>query len=254
MPKLVGAAAIAGFFVLALVASGCGGSALSADSTTSSSEAVTPVPLAMPGPTSVQDVPKGISSNATVMFLGADEPPPSPVADLYAVFRRPPRAADLAVQKVARMDGLADEFDIGPSTGSPPEPSLGKPLYEKTRLILGMESHGVYAVPTTTDSVCSGQFPDGAGGCGQPGPHGITMDYGEASSELLIYGLIGDDVEGVDAVVDGMTRPAELAENAYLLRLSQVRSANLDVVVLHLRDGGSDELPLSGIVGQSIQP
>ncbi len=152
------------------------------------------------------------------------------------------------------MDGLADETEIGPAAGSQPDPSLGQPLYDKTRLIFGTASRGVYAVPTGTDSLCWGQFPDGAGGCGQPGPHGITMDYGEAPGEFLIYGLIADDVQGVDAVVAGMTRTAELAENAYLFRLPNVRRADLEKVVLRLRGGGRDELPLGGIVGQALQP
>jgi hypothetical protein len=80
------------------------------------------------------------------------------------------------------------------------------------------------------------------------------MDDGNAAGELVVYGLIGDDVDGVEAVAAPVKRQAQLAEDAYLLRLPRARVRDLDAIILRLQDGSTERLPLGGALDQSIHP
>jgi hypothetical protein len=172
------------------------------------------------------------------MFVGPGKP--LPVRDLYGIFRRRATAADIAVAAVARDDGYEDD-------------ELGRPLYDQTRLLFGTRTQGVYALPTSTDAVCVSNFPNGGAGCGEPGPHGLTVDFDEASGQtpFVLYGLVGDDVQSVDFVfADGGLRHAEVRENAYYVQMPG-QQTDPDRFILHLRNGVSDVLPSGGTVGLS---
>ena len=56
--------------------------------------------------------------------------------------------------------------------------------------------------------------------------------------------MAGDDVESIDAVVAGATHHPDLGENAYVLELPAMRDEKPDKLIVHLRGGGTDELPL----------
>jgi hypothetical protein len=106
------------------------------------------------------------------MFLGGDAAsPPTPVRELYAVFRRSARPSDLHVQQLARQDAYGGS-DIGPDTPAHLQDAfraqIGAPLYVETRLLVGTIERGIYAVPTTAEAICLGSFPDGGGNCGRP--------------------------------------------------------------------------------------
>jgi hypothetical protein len=183
------------------------------------------------------------------MFLGGDaEDKPTPVRELYSVFRRSATPSDLYVRQLARRDthgGLIDEEpDTPPHIRSAFREQIGTPLYDDTRLIVGTTERGIYAMPTTADAICLGSFPDGGGGCGQPGPHGVKIGWDDASgdSPFLLYGIVGDDVSSVEVVVDGRRREAELGENGYRLVLG--RRPQLKEAILRLHGGATWVLPL----------
>lgn len=185
------------------------------------------------------------SDSGGLMFIRkADGNLPTTPREVYAVFRRPPRSSDVAMQKLARADGLLD------SVGGPGRAvaSLGRPLYADTRLIVGTVGDGVYALPTTTGAVCVGAVPNGGNGCTGTGggPHGLSVDYDAPSDgrPFRLYGLVGDDVVGVDAVVGGVARQAELGENGYSIELADAGWDRLSKLVLHLHGGATETVAL----------
>jgi hypothetical protein len=184
----------------------------------------------------------GGSVSIITFWGGGESHQPKPVRDLYAVFRRAPQTRDLRTQEIARADAYGDSLDDG-STGTAP---LGTPVYSETRLVSGTLNHGVYALPTTTQAVCTGALPNGGGSCGEPGPHGLTVAFDDPGHglPLRLYGLIGDEVRNVDLVAAGATHHAELGENAYGVELRGVRSTQLERLILYLGAGGTDALSL----------
>jgi hypothetical protein len=181
------------------------------------------------------------------MFLRGDAEP-TPVRELYAVFRRSAQPSDLFVQQLARRDApsdLSDEDLRLPHIQSVRE-LLGTPLYDDTRLIVGTTERGIYAIPTTAEAVCFGSFPDGGSGCGQPGPHGVRIEWDDPDdgSSFLLYGIVGDEVESVEALVGGRAREAELGENGYRLEVADRGRDQLQELILHLHGGATDTLNL----------
>ena len=146
--------------------------------------------------------------------------------------------SDARVQEIARADAL-------PELNA--DPTSGKPIYNDTRLVSGTAARGVYALPTTKQLVCLGVFPNGGGVCSSPGADGLTVGYEIApnSRPSLIYGLLGDDVRGLDVMVSGVTRQAQLGKNAYVLELAHAKGKRLERLILHLRDGTTTVIELS---------
>jgi hypothetical protein len=187
---------------------------------------------------------RAADSGGLIFIRKADGSLPTTPQEVYAVFRRPPRSSDVAMQKLARADGLLDSVG-GPGLAGA---SLGRPLYADTRLIVGSVGDGVYALPTTTGAVCVGAVPNGGSGCTGTGggPHGLSVDYDAPSDgrPFRLYGLVGDDVLGVDAVVGSVARQAELGENGYRIELADAGRAQLSKLVLHLRGGATETVAL----------
>ncbi len=174
----------------------------------------------------------------SVMIWGAGDDATSDTSprDLYEVFRRPPQENDTQAREVVKSEGVFRRPDLVPSD----------PIYEDTRLVAGTTSNGVYALPTTGQEICVGRFPNGGSGCQTPGPHGITIGYDDAEdgSSIFLYGLVGDDVRSVGAVMGGTEHQAQLGENGYFAELPSARGQQLEKVVIHLRSGESKELTL----------
>jgi hypothetical protein len=230
-------ARIAGIAAVGLALAGCGGTPAREHSAARTREVTSSGPFSTTissGHTSVVQFQRvGVKAVGSVVMWGNDGTPgrPVPVRDLYEVFRRDPGESDTQAQRIARADGYGDRFS-GP---------VGKPLYPDTRLVSGSTARGVYALPTSKQFICIGAFPRGGGGCLTPGQHGLTIDFdtrGDGSASL--YGLIGDDVQGIDAVVGGKTFRARLGENAYALSTNRQPTK----LVVHLRNGETDEIEL----------
>jgi len=184
------------------------------------------------------------------MFLGGrTASPPTPVRELYAVSRRSARTSDLYVQELARREaygGREAEPDTPAHIGAALHEQIGAPLYEETRLLVGTIERGIYAVPSTAETICLGSFPDGGGSCGRPTRHGVRVDYEAADddSSLLVYGIVGDDVESVEVVVGGQMREAELGENGCRLAITDGGPQQLQELILRLHGGATDKLNL----------
>lgn len=179
-----------------------------------------------------------VGNSGGMIFLGGDEisgsAQPRRAQDLYAVFRRTPQSVDLRVRQTATVDMF-----VGNLGDDPTESVLGEPIYADTRLVSGAPGNGLYAYPTTKDAVCVGHMPNGGGGCGEPGPHGLTVGYDDPANggPLVLYGLVGDDVRSIDVVLGGVTRHTELTQNGYILRIPNAAGSSVEHLTLHLRDG-----------------
>jgi hypothetical protein len=202
----------------------------------------------MSRPTTTGDTPQKGSDNiggasGSMIFLDGGEisgsaEPTSP-QDLYAVFRRASNGEDLRVRETATEDSFVDS-----AGNDPTESALGEAMYGETRLVSGTPGNGLYAYPTTKDAVCVGHMPNGGGACGDPGPHGLTVGYDEPADgePFITYGLVGDDVRSIDVVIDGITHHAEVRENGYMLEVPAGRGGQTEHLILHLRDGTTDDL------------
>jgi hypothetical protein len=49
-------------------------------------------------------------------------------------------------------------------------------------------------------------------------------------------------VRSIDVVIDGITHHAEVRENGYMLEVPVSRGAEIEHLILHLRDGTTDDL------------
>jgi hypothetical protein len=174
-------------------------------------------------------------SGSIVFFSDNGSTPRRAAQELYAVFNRPPGAADHAAAALASADG----FLAPPGDSSPAAERLGRPSYPDTRLVAGTIRRGLYATPTTAGAVCIGVIPNGGGGCAEPGPHGITLGWDDAGdgSPSDVYGMAGDDVRSVEFTVDGKPRTVDVADNAYRLEIPRASRPDLETFVLHLTDG-----------------
>jgi len=178
----------------------------------------------------------GGSSGSMVFFgdsTGADRPP----RDLYAILRRPRDERDARAEAAARGGG---PLPLPP--GHDGVDDLGQPVYSETRMAMGTPDDGFYVVPTTTDKVCWGVFPNGGSGCAGVGQRGLTVAWDDdpAKGRFVVYGLVDDDVRAVDLVIGGVARRARSGENAYLLAVDRAHGGTVEKIVLHLDDGTTE--------------
>lgn len=61
----------------------------------------------------------------------------------------------------------------------------------------------------------------------------------------MLRGIVADSVESVDLVVAGATHEARMGENAFGLSLDGTHEADVDRLVLHRRDGTTNEIDLT---------
>jgi hypothetical protein len=97
----------------------------------------------------------------------------------------------------------------------------------------------------TTDhgAVALSLDPEGSAACGQPTVDGLLFAAELRKRDAIVYGLVGDDVQAVDLVIDGVTRRAKLGENGFALDVSNPVGKTLEQVVLHNEDGSRTTFP-----------
>ena len=97
--------------------------------------------------------------------------------------------------------------------------------------------------PTRSDL---GSFPHGGGSCGRPTRHGVRVACNAADddSSVLLYGIVGDDVESIEVVVGAQVREAELGKNGYRLAVADGGRQQLQELILHMHGGATDTLNL----------
>jgi hypothetical protein len=194
------------------------------------------------------------STSVTFYAYDPDEERRS-VKELYGVFRRPRNDADRSAGELAARWGA---LDFGPAAEYPRPAGvseadwrlaqLGNVVEAEGRLLLaglGGEVDMLYAAPTDNDCIAHALLPNGGSGCAAPGPDGLHMGWDQTEAgDLVVFGLVADQIESVDFVIGEMTHEAPMGENAFGLRLERAREADLERVVLHRRDGTTSEIEL----------
>jgi hypothetical protein len=194
----------------------------------------------------------------TSVQLAAYDPeaPKRPVRELYGVFRRPRTDADRSAGELASRWGALDFGNGIEDRGPPPGVSAeswrgalpGDVVHEEGRLLLaglGGEEDMLYAAPTRNDHVAHALLPNGGGGCGAPGPDGLHLGWTQTErGDLVVYGLVSDEIASVAVVVGGQAHEARMGENAFGLRLERTHEADLERVVLYRSDGTTTEIGL----------
>jgi hypothetical protein len=188
-------------------------------------------------------------ASAAFMFgslgVSGEEAGRRPVRELYAAFSRPRNDADRRAGKLAASRGA---LDPGTRREGDPEPAHGAVLEEDGRLLLeglGGEEDAIYAAPTANDYVALAVLPNGGGSWTVPGPDGLVLGWTSSPGGLVVHGLVEDEVDSVDVVCAGETHAARMGENAFGLRLEQVRPDDLERLVLRRRDGSESAIPLA---------
>ena len=149
---------------------------------------------------------------------------------LYGVFSRP----------ASEHDGAARSWAEGTHAG------LGSTLLkDDARLLLagaGLEGGDLVGAPTTNSEVCVAILPRESGSCGKWLDFGLQVNGEQRAGRLLVYGVVADEVQGVEVVASGHRRHARMGENAYACELPG--GAELEEVILRLADGAVETVQL----------
>jgi hypothetical protein len=167
-------------------------------------------------------------------WYGGDEEP-IPVRELYSVFERPRGEAERRAEPLAAVSWTG----LGPGDVSPSE---GRVFHAG----LGGDMDAIFAAPFGNDRLAVAVLPNGGGHWGaRPGSDGLLLICNQLETgDLVVHGIVADSVESVDLVVAGVTQATRLGENGFGLRLADTREAEVDRLVLHRRDGTTNEIDL----------
>jgi hypothetical protein len=173
---------------------------------------------------------------ATGWLVFSDDDDAVPVRELYGVFARPRTDADRDAERVAEVAWSG--IDWG-----------GEICLAEGRVLLaglGADDDYLYAAPLGSGRLVVAVLPNGGGGSGRPGPDGLLMLGSQRETgDLVVHGVVADAIESVDLVVAGATHQARMGENAFGLRLEHTHEADVDRLVLHRRDGTTNEIELA---------
>jgi hypothetical protein len=192
---------------------------------------------AEPVPTKRTKTEREARSGTAYAVIGAQgNEDPRPFAELYSVFSRPATARDRSF-----ADEIANYAE-----------GCGEPLPDKARVLVsgvGESGSDLVAVPTSKGLMAYALLPMGGGGCGRPFAGGLMMAGQIMSDAVVNYGLVPDDVESVEVVVNGVARTAWLGENGFAI---EIKGAPRDIdleqppgivgrLLVHRRDGTTQE-------------
>jgi hypothetical protein len=174
------------------------------------------------------------AGTSSLGWYGGDEQP-TPVRELYGVFRRPRNEADLRAERLAAVSWTG----LGPGDVSPAE---GRVFFGG----LGGEVDTIFAAPFGNDRLAVAVLPNGGGQWGaRPGPDGLLLICHQLESgDLVLHGIADDSVESVEIAVAGVTHEAQMGENGFGLRLRGTHEVDQERLVLHRRDGTTNEINL----------
>lgn len=164
--------------------------------------------------------------------------PDRTVMRIFARSATPGDAVPASIQNtLAQFAGAPVDSAINPGTSI---------LSDARRAITdaGSAQASLYLVPTDKGSLCMLWAPDAyGGGCTAgfaPGVHAVYL-RGFSNGQSWVWGILRNDVTGVDAVVNGQALPVTLAQSAFFYQGSSLP----DSLQLTLTDGSITTLSLS---------
>jgi hypothetical protein len=219
---------VAALACVAALAAGCGSEIRKESSKPAPREEPRPAETA-PTPTRAQEDAR--SATAYGFMSAAGEEDPRPVVELFGVFDRPGTEAEIAMADQAKH--FAD-----------PEGNCGEVIRKKTRILLtdvGATGRDLVAAPTSKGFVAYGVVPDGGGGCGRPMKGGLMIGGDISPDSALHYGLVADDVEWLEVVVEGVSHKARMGRNGFAVMV-EGNPDKIPRVVLHRHDGTTETI------------
>jgi hypothetical protein len=149
---------------------------------------------------------------------------------LYSVFSRPASERDEPARSWAEGMHAGLSFTL---------------LKDDARLLLagaGLAGGDLVGAPTTDGQVCVAILPRESGSCGKWLDFGLQVNGEQRAGRLLVYGLVADEVQGVEVVASGDRRSARMGENAYACE--HPGGAELEELTLRLADGAVETVQL----------
>jgi len=173
----------------------------------------------------------GATSTMWVLEEGTER---TPVKKLYGVFRRSQTSREVGIAPPCSMAGAGQD--------------RGEPIRGLTKILLrgvGPHQNALIAQPMTSDAVALGLSPDGSASCGAAP---MTADGLILAAELqdgvaVVYGMVGDGVDSLDLVVDGVRHHARLGENGFAQEIPDASGKVLERMILSHADGSVTEFP-----------
>jgi hypothetical protein len=154
---------------------------------------------------------------------------PTALRELYSVFFRPAEGRDYLAERWAREASRA----------AGERPTILPPIAEQARVLLpdaGLDGEALIAAPVSEDMVCFALV-SGAESCGPGFRHGVAIAGQRRAGHIVLFGLVGDDVKGLDIIAGGRAHEARIGENGFASVLGEVREEDIDGAKAHLVDG-----------------
>jgi hypothetical protein len=220
-------AVVAGFAAVMLV-TGCSmpGDAGDAGTTTGQDARANPFTFA-----------RAMTSRTRLTKEGAER---TPLKKLYGVFRRPQKIRESQIAHPCSTIAVGGE-------------DRGKPISGLRRILLrdvGRRRYELMAQPTTTGNVNlglspEGLSPEGSASCGSTPmtADGLILAAVLEDGDGVVYGMVGDGVVSLDAVVDGVRYHARLNENGFAAHIPDAFGKVVEKLVLVRKNGSKAEFP-----------
>ena len=154
---------------------------------------------------------------------------PQALRELYSVFFRP----------ATGRDALAERWARKASSDAGERPTILPRIAEQARVLLadaGFEGEALVAAPVSEDMACFALL-SGAESCGAGFRHGVAVAGERRDGRIVLFGLVGDDVKGLDIVAGGREYEARIGENGFTAPLGEVRAEDIEGARVHLVDG-----------------
>jgi hypothetical protein len=164
--------------------------------------------------------------------------------DVYRVFDRPQAGPEVAIAE--RASEVTEAACGAGSVKRKEGPILGEPQADTVRIALrgvGKRGYDLAAMTTDSEAVALVLDPNGSTACARPTADGLLFAAELRQRNAVVFGLVGDKVDAVDLVIDGMARRAQLGVNGFALEIPNPVGKTLDEVVLHEKDGSKTTFP-----------
>lgn len=168
-----------------------------------------------------------------------------PTAAKLAAFQEPAKPSD----SFASSDS-ENSWDM---PGTPEKFQPGREQFARARLLVPAPDAGglsFFGVPTDKGWVClhlvEPDDPEGVASetCSRELTEGVDWVMGGSESQFQVYGLIADDVRGVDVVAKGTPWPAVVGRNAFIFQAhpKKICPTEIEALILERAKGQRDEI------------
>jgi hypothetical protein len=176
------------------------------------------------------------TADTTFSFFASEKVERKALRELYPVFFRP----------AAPRDGVAERWARKASRSAGSRPTILPRNAEQARVLLadaGLAGDALVAAPVSDDMVCFALL-SGGESCAPAFRHGVAIAGERQAGRIVLFGLVGEEVEGLDIVAGGRLFEARIGENGFACVLGEVRQEDVEKARVHLLGGRTETLEL----------